>query len=95
MKFQGSKGTPCAFYEPEKDLLTVVYGDDFVMVGLDDDLTWLETEMGKHLSMTRKALIGHEETDDKTGTILNRIISFEIGGFVWEADPRHAERIVL
>jgi hypothetical protein len=62
MKFQGSKGTPCAFYEPEKDLLTVVYGDDFVMVGLDDDLTWLETEMVKHLSMTRKALIGHEET---------------------------------
>ena len=80
MGTQACDGSPCAFHDPVKDLLIVVYGDDFVVVGLGDVLLDFETELAKHLSMTRKAFIGHEEGDDKCGRILNKIISLEDDG---------------
>ena len=86
MGTQPCDGSPCAFYDKAKDLLIVVYGDDFVVVGLGDVLLNFETELATHLSMTRKAFIGHDEGDDKCGRVLNRIISLEDDGLHWEAD---------
>ncbi len=94
MGTQACDGSPCAFQDPVKDLLIVVYGNDYVVVGLTDVLLDLETELAKHLSMTRKVSIRHEEGDDKGGRILNRIISLEDDWLLWEADPRHVEMII-
>ncbi len=94
MGTQDCDGSPCAFNDKAKDLLIVVYGDDFVAVGFGDALLNFETELSSHISMARKAFIGHEEGDDRSGRILNRITSLDDAGLYWEADPRHAELTV-
>jgi hypothetical protein len=97
MKPMGAKtceGSPCAFYDEARGLVIVVYGDDFIAVGGGEALLAFEAELNQHLSMVRKALIGPDHSDDKSGSMLNRIITLAEDGLLWEADPRHAELII-
>ena len=40
-------GHPSVFWHPERDICTIVHGDDYVSSGLDDDLEWMEVELAK------------------------------------------------
>ena len=43
--FKQGVASACCFYHPGRDIQAVVHGDDFVFVGLDADLAWVEKRM--------------------------------------------------
>jgi hypothetical protein len=43
--FVTGKYNPCMFYHPDKGILCLVHGDDFVSVGSDAQLDWLKGEL--------------------------------------------------
>lgn len=40
--FKVGRFNPCMYYSPERGMLCLVHGDDFVCVGEAEDLQWLE-----------------------------------------------------
>ena len=47
-----------AFWHPEKGVSVVVHGDDFVRVGLQDDLKCVECVVRKKYPMKMRAMLG-------------------------------------
>ena len=43
--FKQGASSPCVFYHEEKKLRTVVHGDDYIIVGHEHDLKWLEERL--------------------------------------------------
>ena len=80
----------------QKVLLGFAHGDDFIFRGDSMRLAWAETRVNGKLILKRRAILGPDDGDDKTVTILNRLVTWvflsgsrnqkEI-----EADPRHRE----
>ncbi len=90
--FKRGRTNPCIFYNAEKDVRTIVHGDDFLSAGAPDQLTWLD-ECLKQRFEIKTARIGEEE-EEKDMRILNRIVRVTEDGIEYEPDPRHAELIV-
>ena len=90
MQFQAGVYNPCIFYNQIRDISVMVHGDDYVAVGAEQDLQWLQTEIRKRYDV-KVEMIGPEHSDQNTVKVLNRIITFVPGGILYEADPRHAE----
>ena len=86
-------GHPSVFWHPERQIRTIVHGDDYVSSGFDDDLLWLEGELAKAYEIKTQKL-GLANGWEKQGKVLNRIVSCTDDGWTVEADPRHAELIV-
>ena len=40
-------GHPSVFWHPDRQICTIVHGNDYVSSGMDSDLVWLESELGK------------------------------------------------
>ena len=89
--FSRSKAFPCVFAHPERDMLTLVHGDDYVTSGSAQDLDWLKLELEKAYEIKTSRVGPGAESE---GKVLNRIL--RIAGREWqlEADPRHSELIV-
>ena len=62
--------SPCVFYNPERDIRTVVHGDDFTSIGDDTQLAWLATELKKVYELKLRAVLGPDSYDDKSVRIL-------------------------
>ena len=86
-------GHPSVFHHPEKDLKTLVHGDDYVSSGYGSDLSWLEEELKKAYEIKTQRL-GIGKNLKTEGKVLNRIIRATDKGWEIEADPRHAELVV-
>ena len=41
--FAKGVSTPCVFYHTARNLRAVIHGDDFTILGYDDDLDWFRT----------------------------------------------------
>ena len=93
MGFQAGKATPCVFYHAKRGLRAYVHGDDFVVVGMPEDLNWMREEMEQTYEFTVKTL-GPDSNHEKEVRVLNRILRWTDMGIEYEADPRHVE-IVL
>jgi len=92
--FEQGKGCTCVFVHHEKEIITVVHGDDFTSLGNDEALDWLHEKLAGEYEFKKKARLGPDEGDDKSARLLNRVISWEKDGIALEADQRHVE-IVL
>ena len=80
-------GFPSCFYDPKRQLWTLVHGDDYVTAGDRSDLEWLEQ---KDLSATydiKTQHVGPRDDGFTEGKVLNRIIRWGHGGWQLEADP--------
>ena len=86
-------GHPSVFHHKERQIMTLVHGDDYVSTGLQTDLDWLETELSKAYEIQTQK-VGPGSNQDKEGKVLNRIVRCTGDGWEYEADPRHAELIV-
>ena len=86
-------GHPSVFSHPDRQICTIVHGDDYVSSGLDSDLRWLESELAKSYEI-KTQLLGLDKGWERQGKVLNRIVSCSEEGWTIEADPRHAELIV-
>ena len=92
--FKRGLATPCAFYMKEKELRVVVHGDDFTVLGREEDLDWFRREISKAYEVKFRGRIGPEDKDQKSIRILNRVVEWTDAGIRYEADQRHAEIIV-
>jgi len=49
----------CIFKHSTKSILMGAYVDDLIVIGKQDDIEWLKSELSKNLSITDKGLIQH------------------------------------
>ena len=56
----------------ERELCGFVHGDDFIITGDSMHLAWIESRLNEGLILKRRALLGSDDGDDKTITILDR-----------------------
>ena len=84
MGFVQGKGSPCNFYHPERDIRTVVHGDDFTSLATGDQCDWLAKELKKHFDLKVRGVLGSGPKDDKSSRILNRIVSWDEHGITYE-----------
>ena len=68
-----------------------------IFIGEEKLCLQIYAELEKNMYLKKRALLGFEPEDDKTITILNRLITVETSGvrrILYEPDPRHAEILI-
>ena len=92
--FTRGGASACCFHHKQRDLRCIVHGDDFVFVGSEESLKWIEEQMGKSFLVKVVGKLGGDESDLKELCILNRVLRWTKNGITYEADPRHAELLI-
>ena len=80
----------------ERELRGFVHGDDFMITGDSMQVAWMESRLNEGLILKRRTILGPDDGDDKTVTILNRLVTWAClsrsrNQIEIEADPRHRE----
>ena len=94
MGFLAGVASPCCFYRASDDVSCVVHGDDFTFEGPPDALKEVTAGLQKVWLVKVRATLGPEPEDDKEVSILNRVIRWAEGSLLYEADPRHVEKLL-
>jgi len=92
--FQRGKSCGVVFYHPERDISMAVHGDDFTLVGLEEDLVWIKDLVKQWFEIKVRAIMGHEKKDDRKAVILGRTIEIDGDRFTIEADRKHRQKIL-
>ena len=92
--FVPGSSSPSLYWHPVRELRTFIHGDDIVSCGPETSLRWLNSELKKLYLIKMRGMIGPEVGDEKVASILNRTVSWTHSGIVYEADSRHAARII-
>ena len=71
--------------------MTSVHGDDFTTAGSKKDLDWFKQQLQSKYELKEGARLGAGDADDKSGRVLNRVVSWTPDGITYEADPRQHE----
>ena len=78
--FRRGKAFPSLYYHRDRDIHTLVHGDDYVSVGGKGELQWLKKELESAFEI-KTDLLGRSDPELKTrGKILNRLISVDEAG---------------
>ncbi len=64
--------SPCAFHRVERGVRIVVHGDDFAILGKENELDWLKVNVEKKMNVKLKARLRRGE--EGSVRILNRIV---------------------
>ena len=80
----------------ERELCRFVHGDDFIFTGHSMQLVWADSRLNEKFTLKRRAILGPDDGDDNTVTILNRLVTWVcLSGSRNQreirADPRHRE----
>ena len=70
----------------ERELCGFVYGDDFIITGDSTQLAWMESRLSEGLIFKRRAIPGPDDGDDKTVTILNRLVTWVLSFWISKPD---------
>ena len=71
-----------------------MHGDDFTSTGREADLRWLDGELRKRLDI-KTELLGPDPARHKQQVrVLNRVITWQEDGLIYEADQRHVEILI-
>ena len=92
--FEIGKASPCIFIHRDRGLRVVVHGDDFTILGDEQQLNWFRQRIKTRFEVKCRGRIGGDEGDDKSIRILNRIVTWTEAGIEYEVDQRHAEIIM-
>ena len=92
--FTRGVASPCMFWHKERDIKVVIHGDDFTLLGYDEDLDWFRTVISEKFEVKFRGRLGPDEEDDKHIRVLNRVVEWTSKGLRYEADQRHAEIVV-
>ena len=57
--------SPCVFYHSDRDIETVVHGDDFTSLAEEDQLIWFAGELSKVLNISNRGILGPENIMSK------------------------------
>ena len=91
--FRRGRGFPSVFFHAERDICTLVHGDDYFSAGTEQNLDWLQAVLEKRYELKTQR-VGRTSGALREGKILNRVVRVIKGGYEYEADPRQAEAIV-
>ena len=91
--FKTAMSSTCIFHHPVRDVMVFVHGDDFVSTAEGEDLEWFKSILETKFELKSK-IIGHDDGDEGSVKILNRIIIVTHEGFEYEPDLRHAELVI-
>jgi hypothetical protein len=86
--------SPVAFINEERDLMCVVHGDDFVVVGIDEELDFVRKVLQDAYEIKDRGRLGSGESDLKEVDMLGRRLKWHIWGLTWEEDPRHKQMLM-
>jgi hypothetical protein len=92
--FRPGKASTCTFWHPERDVKVIVHGDDFIIEGKEEDLRWTQGVLEAKYIVKMRGLMGPDRGDAKVVDVLNRIIEWKDDELWYEADPRHAEKML-
>ena len=88
--FTKGVASPCIFYHKNRHIHVYVNGDDFVAVGDNKEVKWLQSQLSSVYDM-KAEIMGDGVNEMKQQQILNRIVTWCKHSIEYEADPRHAE----
>ena len=91
--FRQGKYNPCTYWHPERDIKTLVHGDDFVSRMRRQDVTWLRKKMEQRFEIKTK-VVGSGPGEAREERVLNRVVRVDSEGWEYEPDQRHAELII-
>ena len=80
------------YVHKEKDIATLVHGDDHVSAGLEGSLKCLEAELAKKFAI-KTTIAGHGPDQVRELKALNRVLRATDRGWEFEGDQRHGELI--
>ena len=92
--FTRGLASPCCYQHCSRDLRCMVHGDDFVHVGAEPDLRWIQEQMEHRFLVKVIGQLGGDPTDLPELRVLNRVLRWSLEGILLEADPRHQEILV-
>ena len=96
--FKRGIGHPSVFYHPDKDIWTLVHGDDHCSAGSPSSLDWMEDLLAKRYEIKTqrigKGKARSGEAKKLEGQVLNRVVRRTNEGWELEGDLRHAELII-
>ena len=75
----------------ERDLLCVIHGDDFTILGWQNQLDWFWSQVQIKFEAKHRARLGPAAGDEKQVRILNQIITWTDEGIEYEGGQRHSE----
>ena len=92
--FKRLLSSPVAFYHQARDLVVVVHGDDFVFVGVDEELDFVLGVLKEHYELKDRGRLGSGESDKREIDMLGRKIRWHEWGLSWEGDERHRKLVM-
>ena len=81
------KANPCAFRDPERDIDTVVHGDDYFSCGLEESLRWMQRGLEK-VFVRKTKLIGRPPGIPKRLVVFGRTVRFDDQCIACKVDPQ-------
>ena len=94
MGFTRSKASTCCYQHATRDLRCIVHEDDFVFVGAEHELRWVQGRMEESFLVKVIGQLGGDPSDLKELRVLNKVLRWTADGILLEADPRHQEILV-
>ena len=92
---------PAVFKFKDKDLIGLVHGDDFLVVGEYENLCWLDKLLNKRYTARWESLLGKQDGKGQEMFFLNRLVRYVPDGadggperLEVEADARHADILI-
>ena len=89
--FEKGKSCPCTFVHEARELRAVVHGDDFTVLGWENQLDWFWQKIKEKFECKHRGRIGPKAKDAKSIRILNRVVTWTEEGIEYEGDQRHVE----
>ena len=84
--FANGVASPCVFFHKERSLRLVVHGDDFTVLGKEQQLDWFREQIAARFEVKFRGRLGPTDSDDKAIRILNRVVTWTSEGIEYEAD---------
>ena len=91
-QFETVSIVPNTSHHPQREIDTVMHGDDFVAAAEDGQLDHFEQVLENPMEIKGVGRIGPGRSS--TGKVLKRVAHWSSDGFTWEADPRLTEKLI-
>ena len=91
--FSRGKYNASTYHHKDRQLKTMVHGDDFVTTGNRENIHWFQKQLEGRFEI-KTTVVGSRKSESTEARILNRIVRRTAQGWEYEADQRHADIIV-
>jgi hypothetical protein len=83
--FEAGKATPCDFKHATREIFVWVHGDDFTVIGPDEELKWMEGQLKARYDI-KSEFLGPNAHHRQEIRVLNRSIRWTQHGLEYEPD---------